>query len=84
MKTVQQEGKRNGTFRMFPIDGKNPIKFNGLTKREYFAALAMQGLVSKIDNCSSDKTALNRARDLANRAVVVADALLNSLEKNTD
>lgn len=46
----------------------------GLTKREHFAAMAMQGLCSH----SGD---YHCAEDMANDAVVYADALLKQLEK---
>lgn len=46
---------------------------NGLTKREYFAGLAMQGL------CVNDGFPTNEK--LACAAVVIADALLEELSK---
>lgn len=46
---------------------------NGLTKREYFAAMAMQGI------CSTGNYA--NGKDNAEYAVRVADALLEELEK---
>jgi len=47
---------------------------NGLTKREYFAGLAMQGLLSADTDCDwSDK-------DVAIEAVATADSLLAALE----
>lgn len=36
--------KTNPTDRIYPIDGDPSQVFQGLTKREYFAALAMQNL----------------------------------------
>ena len=45
----------------------------GLTKREHFAGLAMQALVSNYGNESADECALN--------AVEYADALLKELDK---
>ena len=48
--------------------------FNGLAKREYFAAMAMQGM-SK--DCNSQMLI-----DIAcKRAVIIADALINALNK---
>jgi hypothetical protein len=44
----------------------------GLTKREYFAGLAMQGILAK-DSCISDKLC-------AEHAIVFADELLKQLE----
>jgi hypothetical protein len=58
-------------------NGKQPILDNqfednkGLTKREYFAGLAMQGLAA------SDSTYENIAHD----SVKMADALLKELDK---
>ena len=58
-------------------NGKQPILDNqfednkGLTKREYFAGLAMQGMAS------SDLT----YEDIAHDAVKMADALLKELDK---
>ena len=48
----------------------------GLTKREHFAGLAMQGLLSNHGNESADECALN--------AVDYADALLRKLETSHD
>lgn len=59
-------------------NGKQPIFDNqfednkGLTKREYFAGLAMQGMAS------SDLT----YEDIAHDAVKMADALLAELNKS--
>ena len=58
-------------------NGKQPILDNqfednkGLTKREYFAGLAMQGMAS------SDLT----YEDIAHDAVKMAEALLKELDK---
>ena len=58
-------------------NGKQPILDNqfednkGLTKREYFAGLAMQGMAS------SDLT----YEDIAHDAVKMADAILAELDK---
>ena len=43
----------------------------GLTKREHFAAMAMQGLIERNDDSVS--------RDLTDEAVWLADALIHSL-----
>lgn len=48
----------------------------GLTKREYFAAMALQGLVSTHSTNASDHL-------LADLAVSAADALLERLENDT-
>jgi hypothetical protein len=48
----------------------------GLTKREYFAAIALQGLLS-------DSHLLGYARDFASTAVKYADALIDELNGAT-
>lgn len=50
-------------------------KHAGLTKREHFAGLAMQGLIAADHECVTDKD------DIARYAVEVADALLEELAK---
>lgn len=52
----------------------------GLTKREYFAGLAMQGLLSDYRYFESCKDAVP-SEHFASQAVAVADALLAELEK---
>ena len=54
----------------------NPVKHHlGLTKREYFAAMAMQGLLA------SD---MNGATDVANCAAVFANELIKTLNAEAD
>jgi hypothetical protein len=48
---------------------------DGCTKREYFAAMAMQGIIS------NSKNHLIRFDDAANQSVIMADALINALNK---
>ena len=56
-----------------------PINYgHGLTKREHFAGLAMQGLCHAID---SQGTWAHDAETVAETAVRYADALLASLDK---
>lgn len=52
----------------------------GLTKREYYAGLAMQGLLSG-GYCIDD--ARNRLVDVPSEAINLADALLADLEKQS-
>lgn len=59
------------------------VKFGGLTKREYFAAKALQGLLSIYDNNGSDLVPNNgNVKYMAKLAVSAADALLEELENN--
>jgi len=53
------------------LGGKGEHEASGLTKREYFAGLAMQGLISRT-HC---------VEGLAIYAVEMADALLKELDK---
>ena len=52
----------------------------GLTKREYFAGLAMQGLLATVKPASPE-TILEMPSNIAGWAVKAADELLKSLEK---
>ena len=55
----------------------------GLTKREYFAAMAMQGLLAADGQLSShEDTELWTAAEIADYAVEQADALLAELERS--
>ena len=56
--------------------GETCIKDGGLTKREHFAGLAMQGLCANANLNQSFK-----AKDIARYATSYADALLAELEK---
>ena len=50
----------------------------GLTKREYFAAMAMQGIASNRGNSENAKT---DSAWIAEASVLLADALINALNK---
>ena len=49
---------------------------NGLTKREHFAAMAMQGMLANDLHCQYEDS------DLATYAVTAANALLKALEES--
>jgi hypothetical protein len=66
------------------IDQNDDGQWHGLTKREYFAAMALQGL------CANQiiKEVINKAKSqkdfdsyLTNTAVSIADSLIDSLNK---
>lgn len=60
-----------------------PFGHNGLTKREWFAGLAMQGFVlhySEYVDCNFE----TKPHETAARAVAYADALLRELEETKD
>ncbi len=58
----------------FPAIGAGKEFYKGLTKREYFAAMAMQGILSSrelqivlsLDKCSFTEFAVKQADDLIN------------------
>lgn len=71
---------KNGELPAYPLHPEHDSKYyawEGLTKREHIAAMAMQGELSGqaiYDGWGNEK-------DLAKRAVLIADALLAELEK---
>ena len=72
----------------FPVIDKDKVWDLGLTKREYFAAMAMQGFISERKNLvAMDKEIQDKNPDLklhegaAIAAVQYADALIKELEK---
>jgi hypothetical protein len=68
--------KTNPDSLIHSFDGKDARNYNGLTKREYFAAIALQGLLSVNDN-------ENRFIVTSSTAVKFADALIAELNKET-
>ncbi len=69
---------KNGDQTAFPVHGGNHnfgIPFPGMTKREYFAGLAMQGALANDNGPAGDW------KQLAEHAVSAADALLFELEQ---
>ena len=55
--------------------------WTGLTKREYFAAMAMQGLLSSDIPESTGNTPADRRSYLARTSIQIADALIAELNK---
>ena len=61
----------------FPCEGRG-IQWDGLTKRELYAAMAMQGLLAHTcDKTTGDES----AEDIALRSRKMADALIEALAK---
>jgi hypothetical protein len=81
------ENKNKSAFPVFGgFDGGDPrnmILGGGLTKREYFAVMSMQGLVQRdgwterLNNEQGDNTLL---KDIATASIKMADELLKQLE----
>lgn len=63
----------------FPLNLGAGDHYSGLTKREYFAGLAMQGVLSCMDD--QRKGSLVNPKDIAMVSVGYAEALLAELEK---
>jgi len=74
---------KNAEKSAFPLPkdrDEHPFR-NGLTKREYFAAMAMQGLIAApIAYILNDKKATS-IQDMTTVAIECADELLKQLEK---
>lgn len=68
----------NGKEPINPVDFNKNYSYNGLTKREYFAGLAMQGLISSNQHLSLSK---EEAIVVASQSIQFADELLKQLEK---
>ena len=68
---------KNASEAAFPLISSDGMSVNqGLTKREYFAGLAMQGILAKkFDSKSED------IDDTIMSSIEYADALLKALEK---
>jgi len=66
----------NPTDRVFPSNGN--VTYPGLTKREYFAAMALQGLCLRV---SPDYTTGECNSKLVQRSCLLADLLMLELNK---
>jgi hypothetical protein len=70
--------KTDGNDSISPTTDMGQLMESGLTKREYFAALAMQGMIQQdfpVPNGTS------RAEIVASGSVAYADALITALNK---
>ena len=59
-------------------------RINGLTKREHFAAVAMQGLLTRVPNRQNGEVDLGiiESKRISDESVIMADALIKSLNEN--
>lgn len=74
-----QQANRNGSDMAYPCEGPNSTAY-GLTKRELFAAMAMQTLIGM--NAPEDIDGLTPAEmRVGRKAVAFADDLLKELAK---
>lgn len=77
VRTQDKPSMRNENRPAFPTNGRMHSEMVGLTKREYFAAMAMQSLILQIDRYKAGSAIEFMCGD----AVVFADALIKQLEK---
>ena len=75
----------NGNDQAFPLSGKNSDAEAGLSKREHFAALALQGLLATPEDPSDQydgvKTFADLRKHFARKAVEYADDLIAALNE---
>jgi hypothetical protein len=78
------ENGKQGAFAM--IDTNLGFTQVGLTKREYFAGLAMQGLLTRVPKRHGGETDLgvDEEKRIVFESVSIADALLAELEKTKE
>jgi len=65
-----------------PTYSQSGVELNkGLTKREYFAAMAMQGLLTRVPNRPNNETDLGviELKRISEESTIMADALINAL-----
>lgn len=68
-------------FAAMAVDSNELFQELGLTKREYFAAMAMQGLMSATDSNGDWKFCIESASEYS---VQAADALIKKLNKESN
>lgn len=59
----------------YPVRKMDTINYTGLTKREYFASMALQGIIANKDGLDI------KIERIAESAVDMADALIEELNK---
>jgi hypothetical protein len=70
----------HGNELAFPFNRQSDTNAPGLTKKEYFAALALQGILAN-PNIARNSADLDSSDFLADHAVNLAGALINELNK---
>jgi len=68
-----------------PTYSQSGVELNkGLSKREYFAALAMQGLLTRVPNRPNNETDLGviELKRISEESTIMADALINALNES--
>jgi len=74
--------KTEPTSQAFPVAATTEdVGHFGMTKREYFAALALQGLLSNPEDCDAEENPEDLAPSYARSSVIYADALIAALNE---
>lgn len=73
--------KTKGCDMAYPIEAKGYEPTFGLTKREQFAAMALQGLISDGHTMWDNQSLQGNPINIAQLSVEMADALINELNK---
>jgi len=71
----------NSEQQINPIQTKDNSQIIGLTKREYFAGLAMQGFISSPNTYETDGKEIRTQTEIAIFCLDMADELLKQLEQ---
>ena len=82
---AKEMAKEKSDF-MYPIRSTTQGSWEqelGMTKREYFAGQAMQGLSTQCISGNHNSNAENRNEEKAIHAVALADALIKALNKTS-
>ena len=84
---MTEKAKKLGEQNAFPFDDKNKFYY-GMSLREYFAGLAMQGMLANtnmyeeyIQRTSENQEDWSEGECFSNSAIYYADALLEELAK---
>ena len=78
---TQEKAVKNGTECAYPVAPLDYTPQFGLTKREYFAAMALQGLIASFTEKAAIGSWGTEIPEAVNVAVKYADALLLELAK---
>jgi len=76
----------NKPINSIPDLNNHPSDWYGLTKREYFASMAMQGLLTRVPKRLDGETDLGilESKRIAEESVIMADLLIKALNEGGD
>lgn len=76
----------NKPINSIPDLNNHPSDWYGLTKREYFASMAMQGLLTRVPKRLDGETDLGilESKRIAEESVIMADELIKALNEGGD